>query len=78
MLTFGSCFAGADDTGESREIKLLSPKDIEVKVCASVSNAFSLRNQCEIGDYIRLCANYVCPVISVSGDCENLCNARIR
>lgn len=76
MLTFGSCFAGADDTGEPREIKLLSPKDIEVKVFALVSNTFLLAAESET--YIRLCANYVCPVISVAGDCENLCNARIR
>lgn len=60
MLMFGSCFAGAGDTGESCKIKLLSPKDIEIKVCASQMCFYSLRNQCGIGDLCRIMRE-LCP-----------------
>lgn len=63
-----------------REIKLLSPKDIEVKVCAwSQIRFYLLRGiNAESKIYLRLGANYVCLVISVPDDCENVCKARIR
>jgi len=59
MLTSGSCFVGVGDTSEAREINLLSPKDIEVKMYAVISNTFLLtaklmRNRRLISDYVRI------------------------